>query len=156
MYFDLWRYTFNSIESQIRVLGDYAFMLRDYELALSNYRLLSTDYKLDKAWKQYAGVQVLKYLLLLWCLCIIVLLLYSHPVEVFQSLWGYLVGILYALQSYILMFLFVHAIVHLLHIWNLPCLCRFPKLININIFMLIMHRIVPILFFHSQVSLVLK
>ncbi|KAK2968934.1 hypothetical protein RJ640_003621 [Escallonia rubra] len=55
-------YTFSSIESQIRVLGDYAFMLRDYELALSNYRLLSTDYKLDKAWKRYAGVQ----LLLLW------------------------------------------------------------------------------------------
>lgn len=52
------RYNFNSIESQIRVLGDYAFMLRDYELALSNYRLISTDYKLDKAWKRYAGVQV--------------------------------------------------------------------------------------------------
>ncbi|KAE8125213.1 hypothetical protein FH972_020046 [Carpinus fangiana] len=51
-------YTFSSIESQIRVLGDYAFMLRDYELALSNYRLISTDYKLDKAWKRYAGVQV--------------------------------------------------------------------------------------------------
>ncbi|KAK9156892.1 hypothetical protein Scep_003466 [Stephania cephalantha] len=50
-------YAFNSIESQMRVLGDYAFMLRDYELALSNYRLLSTDYKLDKAWKRYAGVQ---------------------------------------------------------------------------------------------------
>ncbi|XAR64788.1 hypothetical protein NMG60_11008624 [Bertholletia excelsa] len=50
-------YTFSSIESQIRVLGDYAFMLRDYELALSNYRLLSTDYKLDKAWKRYAAVQ---------------------------------------------------------------------------------------------------
>ncbi|XXG85723.1 hypothetical protein AAC387_Pa11g0756 [Persea americana] len=50
-------YTFSSVESQIRVLGDYAFMLRDYELALSNYRLLSTDYKLDKAWKRYAGVQ---------------------------------------------------------------------------------------------------
>ncbi|KAJ4758914.1 Trafficking protein particle complex subunit 8 [Rhynchospora pubera] len=50
-------YTFSSIESQIRILGDYAFMLRDYELALSNYRLLSTDYKLDKAWKRYAGVQ---------------------------------------------------------------------------------------------------
>lgn len=50
-------YTFTSIESQIRVLGDYAFMLRDYELALSNYRLLSTDYKLDKAWKRFAGVQ---------------------------------------------------------------------------------------------------
>lgn len=52
------RYTFSSIESQIRVLGDYAFMLHDYELALSNYRLLSTDYKLDKAWKHHAGVQV--------------------------------------------------------------------------------------------------
>lgn len=50
-------YTFSSIESQIRVLGDYAFMLRDYELALSNYRLISTDYKLDKAWKRYAGIQ---------------------------------------------------------------------------------------------------
>ncbi|KAL5545696.1 hypothetical protein UlMin_005383 [Ulmus minor] len=50
-------YTFSSTESQIRVLGDYAFMLRDYELALSNYRLISTDYKLDKAWKRYAGVQ---------------------------------------------------------------------------------------------------
>ncbi|KAL2464074.1 Tetratricopeptide repeat (TPR)-like superfamily protein [Forsythia ovata] len=50
-------YTFSSIETQIRVLGDHAFMLRDYELALSNYRLISTDYKLDKAWKHYAGVQ---------------------------------------------------------------------------------------------------
>lgn len=55
------RYTFTSIESQIRVLSDYAFMLRDYELALSNYRLLSTDYKLDKAWKRFAGVQVLEF-----------------------------------------------------------------------------------------------
>ncbi|KAM7264486.1 hypothetical protein ACFE04_002169 [Oxalis oulophora] len=50
-------YTFSSVESQIRILGDYAFMLGDYELALSNYRLISTDYKLDKAWKRYAGVQ---------------------------------------------------------------------------------------------------
>ncbi|XP_022745163.1 trafficking protein particle complex subunit 8-like isoform X2 [Durio zibethinus] len=50
-------YTFSSIESQIRILADYAFMLQDYELALSNYRLISTDYKLDKAWKHYAGVQ---------------------------------------------------------------------------------------------------
>lgn len=50
-------YTFSSIESQIRVLGDYSFMLQDYELALSNYRLISTDYKLDKAWRRFAGVQ---------------------------------------------------------------------------------------------------
>lgn len=46
------------MESQIRVLADYAFMLRDYDLALANYRLLSSDYKTDKAWKRYAGVQV--------------------------------------------------------------------------------------------------
>ncbi|KAJ7523216.1 hypothetical protein O6H91_18G041600 [Diphasiastrum complanatum] len=50
-------YTYSSMESQIRVLADYAFMLRDYELALSNYRLLASDYKTDKAWKRYAGVQ---------------------------------------------------------------------------------------------------
>eukprot|EP00250_Pteridium_aquilinum_P007625 c17296_g1_i1 orf=72-4250(+) len=50
-------YTFGSIESQIRVLADYAFMLHDYELALSNYRLISSDYKTDKAWKHYAGAQ---------------------------------------------------------------------------------------------------
>lgn len=46
------------MESQIRVLADYAFMLHDYDLALQNYRLLSSDYKTDKAWKRYAGVQV--------------------------------------------------------------------------------------------------
>lgn len=57
-YIHCWRYTYSSVESQIRVLGDYAFMLGDYELALSNYRLISTDYKIDKAWKRYAGVQV--------------------------------------------------------------------------------------------------
>ncbi|KAG0574737.1 hypothetical protein KC19_VG286600 [Ceratodon purpureus] len=51
------QYTFSSMESQIRVLADYAFMLRDYDLALQNYRLLSSDYKTDKAWKRYAGVQ---------------------------------------------------------------------------------------------------
>ncbi|KAF6154928.1 hypothetical protein GIB67_018365 [Kingdonia uniflora] len=57
-------YTFSSIESQIRVLGDYAFMLRDYELALPNYRLLSTDYKLGKSWKCYAGAQGITYFML--------------------------------------------------------------------------------------------
>ncbi|XP_024378593.1 uncharacterized protein [Physcomitrium patens] len=51
------QYTFSSMESQIRVLADYAFMLHDYDLALQNYRLLSSDYKTDKAWKRYAGVQ---------------------------------------------------------------------------------------------------
>lgn len=60
--FHFWRYTFSSTESQIRILGDYAFMLHDYELSLSSYRLISTDYKLDKAWKHYAGVQVASHL----------------------------------------------------------------------------------------------
>ncbi|XP_020877887.1 trafficking protein particle complex subunit 8 isoform X1 [Arabidopsis lyrata subsp. lyrata] len=50
-------YTYSSTESQIRILGDYAFMLHDYELALSSYRLILTDYDIDKAWKHYAGVQ---------------------------------------------------------------------------------------------------
>ncbi|KAJ0088800.1 hypothetical protein Patl1_32731 [Pistacia atlantica] len=72
-------YTFSSIESQIRMLGDYAFMLRDYELALSNYRLISTDYKLDKAWKRYAGVQVASILLLrlLFSMVVIIVILYT-------------------------------------------------------------------------------
>jgi hypothetical protein len=51
-------YTYSSTESQIRILGDYAFMLHDYELALSSYRLIYTDYNIDKAWKHYAGVQI--------------------------------------------------------------------------------------------------
>eukprot|EP00897_Mesotaenium_endlicherianum_P006564 jgi/Mesen1/5936/ME000301S05060 len=50
-------YTHKSMESQIRVLADYALMVRDYELALANYRLLAGDYKSDKAWKHYAGAQ---------------------------------------------------------------------------------------------------
>lgn len=54
-------------------------MLRDYELALSNYRLLATDYKLDKAWKRFAGVQVLFFIrfpeLSLWIYILVVFLL---------------------------------------------------------------------------------
>jgi len=60
-------------------LGDYAFMLRDYELALSNYRLISTDYKIDKAWKRYAGVQV-------------ILFFYIPNAEGFQMMYGCYMG----------------------------------------------------------------
>eukprot|EP00898_Chlorokybus_atmophyticus_P005848 jgi/Chlat1/6264/Chrsp44S09049 len=52
-------YSTSSTEWQLRLLGDYAFMLRDYDLALNNYRQLSSDYKSDRAWKHYAGVQEL-------------------------------------------------------------------------------------------------
>ena len=44
-----------SIEFQIRHLGDLAFMMKDYELAQSSFRLISNDFKSDKAWKNYAG-----------------------------------------------------------------------------------------------------
>ena len=44
-----------SIEFQIRHLGDLSFMMKDFELALSSYRLVSNDFKSDKAWKNYGG-----------------------------------------------------------------------------------------------------
>lgn len=52
-------YTYKTMEAQIRLLADYAFMLRDYELALSSYRLLAGDFKSDKAWKHYGGAQAM-------------------------------------------------------------------------------------------------
>ncbi|XP_024543290.1 trafficking protein particle complex subunit 8 isoform X1 [Selaginella moellendorffii] len=60
-------YTYNSVESQIRVLADYSFMLQDYDLAVSNYRLLSSDYKADRALKRYAGVMEMLGI----CLCLL-------------------------------------------------------------------------------------
>ena len=49
-------YDHQSIESQIRLLGDLAFMVRDYELALSMYRMVKDDYKSDRAWHHFAAV----------------------------------------------------------------------------------------------------
>ncbi|QDZ18133.1 trafficking protein particle complex III protein Trs85 [Chloropicon primus] len=48
-------YSSQSIEFQIRHLGDLSFMMKDYNLALSSYRLISNDFKSDKAWKNYGG-----------------------------------------------------------------------------------------------------
>ncbi|KEF53556.1 uncharacterized protein A1O9_10531 [Exophiala aquamarina CBS 119918] len=48
-------YRYDSSESLLRKLADYAFMLRDYKLAASTYELLRTDYANDKAWKHLAG-----------------------------------------------------------------------------------------------------
>mmetsp|Transcript_3681 Transcript_3681/g.13240 ORF Transcript_3681/g.13240 Transcript_3681/m.13240 type:complete len:1302 (-) Transcript_3681:1632-5537(-) len=45
----------NSPETQLRLLADYAFMLKDYELAVSTYRLLVSDLKNDKAWMPLAA-----------------------------------------------------------------------------------------------------
>jgi len=103
--FHCWRYNFNSIESQIRVLGDYAFMLRDYELALSNYRLISTDYKIDKAWKRYAGVQV-----------IIVIIFHIPIAEGFQMMMHGL-NIYYPFDMFLRRDLFIF-----LKIWNIETL----------------------------------
>jgi hypothetical protein len=48
-------YDVNTIESQIRLLADLAFMVRDYELALSMYRMVRDDFKSDKAWHHFAS-----------------------------------------------------------------------------------------------------
>ncbi len=47
-----------SVEGQMRALADLAFMMQDYDTALSTLRLLASDLRSDKAWKQYAAVQV--------------------------------------------------------------------------------------------------
>lgn len=48
-------YRYDTSESLLRKLADYALMLRDYKLAASTYELLRTDYANDKAWKHLAG-----------------------------------------------------------------------------------------------------
>ncbi len=47
-----------SVEGQMRALADLAFMMQDTDTALSTLRLLASDLRADKAWKQYAAVQV--------------------------------------------------------------------------------------------------
>jgi hypothetical protein len=42
----------------MRALADLAFTMQDYDTALSTLRLLASDLRADKAWKQYAAVQV--------------------------------------------------------------------------------------------------
>ena len=69
------RYRYDAIESQIRLLGDSAFMLqvrsicetehskaiildlgeKDYEVALSMYRMVKEDYRADKAYVHFAA-----------------------------------------------------------------------------------------------------
>ena len=51
-------YSTGSIEFQMRMLADVAFLIQDYELAGSTLRLLAADFKSDRAWKHYAGAQV--------------------------------------------------------------------------------------------------
>ena len=48
-------YDNQSIECQIRLLGDLAFMVRDYELALSMYRMVKDDFRNDRAWHHFAS-----------------------------------------------------------------------------------------------------
>ncbi len=51
-------YGMGSVEGQMRALADLAFTMQDYDTALSTLRLLASDLRADKAWKQYAAVQV--------------------------------------------------------------------------------------------------
>lgn len=50
-------YRHDSIESQVRLLGDSLFLMRDWEAALSIYRLIKEDYKHDRALLHYASIQ---------------------------------------------------------------------------------------------------
>ncbi|CAN0413113.1 unnamed protein product, partial [Discosporangium mesarthrocarpum] len=43
------------IESQTRLLGDSAFIMRDYETAASMYRMVRDDYKRDRALLHFAA-----------------------------------------------------------------------------------------------------
>eukprot|EP00586_Coscinodiscus_wailesii_P000359 CAMPEP_0172484228 /NCGR_PEP_ID=MMETSP1066-20121228/11600_1 /TAXON_ID=671091 /ORGANISM="Coscinodiscus wailesii, Strain CCMP2513" /LENGTH=1011 /DNA_ID=CAMNT_0013248591 /DNA_START=206 /DNA_END=3238 /DNA_ORIENTATION=+ len=51
------KYSHDTIESQIRLLGDSLFLVKDYENALSMYRLVKDDYKSDKSTLHYASLQ---------------------------------------------------------------------------------------------------
>lgn len=42
------KYTYDQIESQVRLLADSLFLMKDYEAALSTYRLVKGDYASDK------------------------------------------------------------------------------------------------------------
>ena len=42
------RYTYDQIESQVRLLADSLFLVKDYDAALSVYRLVKGDYSSDK------------------------------------------------------------------------------------------------------------
>ena len=64
-------YSTGSMEFQMRMLADVAFLMQDYELAGTTLRLLAADFKSDRAWKHYAGAQVVipgVVSLLLWLL----------------------------------------------------------------------------------------
>ena len=50
------RYPHDSIESRIRLLADYAFMLQDYAMAMQFYRMVEADFKADRALLHRGGV----------------------------------------------------------------------------------------------------
>ena len=50
-------YRYDSIESQVRLLGDSLFLIQDYEAALSTYKLIKDDYKNDRALIHFASIQ---------------------------------------------------------------------------------------------------
>mmetsp|Transcript_143 Transcript_143/g.202 ORF Transcript_143/g.202 Transcript_143/m.202 type:complete len:2064 (-) Transcript_143:174-6365(-) len=50
------RYSYDTIESQTRLLADTLFLVRDYESALSMYKLVKDDYRQDKSLLHHASV----------------------------------------------------------------------------------------------------
>ena len=52
-------YPAHSIESKIRLLADFSFMVQDYETALGWFRMVKDDYKSDQAWLHYASASAM-------------------------------------------------------------------------------------------------
>ena len=57
-------YTYDTIESQVQMLADLAFLVQDYEMALGLYRIVREDYGADKAFVHRACVYELM------CVCL--------------------------------------------------------------------------------------
>lgn len=48
-------YPLGTVEGQMRLAGDLAFLLRDYEVALGYYKGVVTDFRQDRSWKHAGG-----------------------------------------------------------------------------------------------------
>lgn len=53
-----YRYSQESVELQVRRLGDLAFLFQNYELAYHAYHMVKKDFNSDQAWLHYSGALV--------------------------------------------------------------------------------------------------
>ncbi len=52
------RYATNSVEIQLRQLGDLAFLTQNYEVAYQSYHHVKKDFQSASAWNYYAAAVV--------------------------------------------------------------------------------------------------